>query len=240
MIKFFRNIRKKLLRENRVSKYLVYALGEIVLVVIGILIALQINNWNEWKKERKKEEKILMQVKNNISDSIERWERLLSISDDICKSYDIVVEAKQHNLPFQDTLQEHFRRASWIAYNWSTGHSTSSFEALKNMGFDIIQNDSLSNLIIEVFDNHIVRVQRQYELEHTNSPYNEYLATNVRALIEDFNNTNYVKLLKDDHYYSILQVRDAFRKLHMDFIKNYHLPPMRQAAEIIDKELAKL
>ena len=50
MIKFFRRIRQKLLSENRFSKYLIYAIGEIVLVVIGILIALQINNWNEKRK----------------------------------------------------------------------------------------------------------------------------------------------------------------------------------------------
>lgn len=50
MIKFFRNIRKNLLKENRFSKYLLYALGEIVLVVIGILIALGLNNRNEHKK----------------------------------------------------------------------------------------------------------------------------------------------------------------------------------------------
>lgn len=47
MIKFFRRIRQNLLAENRFSKYLLYAIGEIILVVIGILIALQINNWNE-------------------------------------------------------------------------------------------------------------------------------------------------------------------------------------------------
>ena len=50
MIKFFRKIRQKLLVENRFNKYLLYAIGEIVLVVIGILIALQINNWNENRK----------------------------------------------------------------------------------------------------------------------------------------------------------------------------------------------
>ena len=50
MIKFFRNIRQQLLRDNRVSKYLLYAMGEILLVVIGILIALQVNNWNEKQK----------------------------------------------------------------------------------------------------------------------------------------------------------------------------------------------
>lgn len=52
MIKFFRKIRQKLLSENKFSKYLIYAIGEIVLVVIGILIALQINNWNEDNKEK--------------------------------------------------------------------------------------------------------------------------------------------------------------------------------------------
>ena len=54
MIKLFRKIRLKLLSENKLSKYLVYAIGEIVLVVIGILIALQINNWNETKKSEKR------------------------------------------------------------------------------------------------------------------------------------------------------------------------------------------
>ena len=49
MLKFFRRIRQKLIAENKVGKYLIYAIGEIVLVVIGILIALWINNWNEGK-----------------------------------------------------------------------------------------------------------------------------------------------------------------------------------------------
>ena len=51
MIRFFRNIRQKLAAENNVAKYLRYAIGEILLVVIGILIALQINNWNENRKQ---------------------------------------------------------------------------------------------------------------------------------------------------------------------------------------------
>mgnify|MGYP000716079377 CR=1 FL=1 len=51
MIKFFRNIRRRLWSESKFSKYLLYAVGEIILVVIGILIALQINNWNEQRKK---------------------------------------------------------------------------------------------------------------------------------------------------------------------------------------------
>lgn len=53
MIKFFRKIRQRMFTENKFGKYLIYAIGEIILVVIGILIALQINNWNEGVKQRK-------------------------------------------------------------------------------------------------------------------------------------------------------------------------------------------
>jgi hypothetical protein len=53
MIKFFRHIRKSLIQEHNMGKYVKYAIGEILLVVMGILIALQINNWNENKKKPK-------------------------------------------------------------------------------------------------------------------------------------------------------------------------------------------
>ena len=59
MIKFFRRIRQKLLSENKFSKYLIYAIGEIILVVVGILIALQINNQNETRKENELEKELI-------------------------------------------------------------------------------------------------------------------------------------------------------------------------------------
>ncbi len=59
MIKFFRKIRQNLLLEGKTGKYLKYAIGEIILVVIGILIALSINNWNEERKELASESKVL-------------------------------------------------------------------------------------------------------------------------------------------------------------------------------------
>jgi hypothetical protein len=62
MIRFFRNIRKSLLGKNKFSKYLLYAIGEILLVVIGILIALQIDNLNEFRKDREQEQELLVQL----------------------------------------------------------------------------------------------------------------------------------------------------------------------------------
>lgn len=67
MIKFFGKIRQKMLTENKFSKYLLYAIGEIILVVIGILIALQINTWNENRKDAIKEQQILNQLKEDYS-----------------------------------------------------------------------------------------------------------------------------------------------------------------------------
>ncbi|WP_396637522.1 DUF6090 family protein [Maribacter sp. R77961] len=67
MIKFFRRIRKSLLSENKFSKYLLYAIGEIILVVIGILIALQINTWNEQRKDNVKEQEILKRLRKEFT-----------------------------------------------------------------------------------------------------------------------------------------------------------------------------
>ncbi|MFT6809990.1 MAG: hypothetical protein ACJA01_003233, partial [Saprospiraceae bacterium] len=72
MLTFFRRIRKGLLEGGKTRKYLVYAIGEIALVVIGILIAVQINNRNEWRKDRLLEKNALYQVEENLNLNISR------------------------------------------------------------------------------------------------------------------------------------------------------------------------
>jgi hypothetical protein len=70
MIKFFRKIRQRLVSESKFSKYLLYALGEIVLVVIGILMALQINNWNENRINNNKLENYLFDIVKDLKKDI--------------------------------------------------------------------------------------------------------------------------------------------------------------------------
>ncbi|MFC3879569.1 DUF6090 family protein [Algoriphagus namhaensis] len=70
MIKFFRKIRQDLLSTGKTGKYFKYAIGEIVLVVIGILIALQINNWNESNQKSKKQIELLTSLRNEINADI--------------------------------------------------------------------------------------------------------------------------------------------------------------------------
>ncbi|PKP26477.1 MAG: hypothetical protein CVU03_02765 [Bacteroidetes bacterium HGW-Bacteroidetes-2] len=82
MIKLFRNIRKNLLNEGKTSKYLKYAIGEIVLVVIGILIALQINNWNEGRKENIHQKSVLSNLLQDLkSDSVSYSQNLKELKN---------------------------------------------------------------------------------------------------------------------------------------------------------------
>lgn len=82
MIKFFRNIRQNLLNEGKTIKYFKYAIGEIVLVVIGILIALQINNWNEGRKENIHQKSLLSNLLQDLkSDSVSYSQNLKQLKD---------------------------------------------------------------------------------------------------------------------------------------------------------------
>tara|TARA_R100000988_G_C3960972_1_gene146151 strand:+ start:109 stop:831 length:723 start_codon:yes stop_codon:yes gene_type:complete len=80
MIKFFRKIRQKLLTENKFSKYLLYAIGEIILVVIGILIALSINNWNETQKNQNDKKSVYSIIKTDLTTDIENIDKVLGSS----------------------------------------------------------------------------------------------------------------------------------------------------------------
>ncbi|RNC87994.1 MAG: hypothetical protein ED556_02045 [Winogradskyella sp.] len=86
MIKFFRHIRRSLINQNQMGKYFKYAIGEILLVVIGILIALQINNWNENRKNRAQEQEILTQLFSEYGSNLEQIESKISLRDDVIKS----------------------------------------------------------------------------------------------------------------------------------------------------------
>ena len=89
MIKFFRKIRQNILSEGKTGKYLKYALGEIVLVVIGILIALSINNWNEDRKNQLKETVYLEGIKTDLEWDIKYIDFLVPYNNRRLKKYEI-------------------------------------------------------------------------------------------------------------------------------------------------------
>jgi hypothetical protein len=152
MLTFFRRIRKGLLGEGATSKYLIYAIGEILLVMIGILLALQVNNWNEWRKDRTKEIAIMQSLEENLVSNKLRLERMIAQHEGEFRSSEIIISTIENRLPYHDSLDTHF---AW-ALNVNSEADVLSYigyEVMKNMGFDIISNDSLKKEIITLFEN---------------------------------------------------------------------------------------
>ena len=153
MIKLFRNIRQTLIMENKTSKYLKYAIGEIVLVMIGILLALQINNWNETRKDRVFEVKMLSEIRNALENDIVSFERSVLRLHKLDSATNVMAEHIYKQSTFVDSLyykgesRWYYLRAG-IQYQYNRG----PYEAIKSSGIDRISNDSLRNKLIKLYD----------------------------------------------------------------------------------------
>ncbi|GLU44435.1 DUF6090 family protein [Allomuricauda sp. NBRC 101325] len=146
MIRFFRNIRKQLFSENKFSKYLLYALGEIILVVVGILIALQLNNWSQQKQDRHREQLILKQLNSEFQNNKQLFElgrstyqTKLEACNKVISFFPLPEEQKADSIVkyFQGIFQSYM-------YNPSNGLVES---LLYSSSIEVIQNDSLKHLL---------------------------------------------------------------------------------------------
>ena len=118
MIQFFRHIRKSLLEKNKMGKYLTYALGEIILVVIGILIALQINNWNNQRSEQETLRLFLTEFKEELElnmGSIKQEAKKIEVQ---LKEKSTLLESRQLDTIPLDTL-EHYIETRYILLEYN-------------------------------------------------------------------------------------------------------------------------
>ena len=86
MFRFFRKIRQRMVVNKNVRRYLLYAFGEILLVVIGIVIALEIDNWNEWRQEREDEQIVLSQLRDDYRANLAQLEQKIQMREAIIAS----------------------------------------------------------------------------------------------------------------------------------------------------------
>jgi len=149
MIKFFRKIRYDLMEKNKTGKYFKYAIGEIVLVVFGILIALQINNWNESRKERVIETKVLNEIYANLEIDISNLKLKIDETNTFKLANKKVLEHLENKTPLTDSLKFYYARLGGFG---NFRPITVGYENLKSNGADIIQNDSLRADISELYD----------------------------------------------------------------------------------------
>ena len=148
MIKFFRHIRQRMIKENRVSKYLLYAIGEIVLVVIGILIALQLNNWNGEQKRSKQEVELLVEMRENLANDLADCRYNIGMNERLLFGNEMVLKHLTERTPFHDSLRVHYGQ---LFGGTQQTANTSAFDNLKSIGFGLIQNDSLRRSITTLY-----------------------------------------------------------------------------------------
>jgi len=206
MVNFFRRIRNKLFREGNLGKYLLYALGEILLVVIGILIALQINNWNEWKKERELEIKILAEIKDNIEVDFPDLNQNLEFMEHTIKSSGIVLSHLDNNLPSNDSLSSHF---AWLPIIPDFYSVNSGYQLLSSKGVNLITNDSLRKDISFLYDNTHIWIKEFFAFLKGNSfrMLIENMAPKFKGYksFKTYEPTNYDLLLRDEQFKSLVQ-----------------------------------
>jgi hypothetical protein len=166
MIKFFRKIRQKMLSEGKFSKYLLYAIGEIVLVVIGILIALQISNWNEVKKDNAYEMKMLSEIEKGLRIDLANLQEHYETYTNLQSTVDYFRNLTNEHVIFHDSIQSDLWKLNSGRY---LQFNRGPYDALKSSGIDRVSNDSIRNKLINFFDFKLLEFQTQ--IDHTTRRY---------------------------------------------------------------------
>ena len=258
MIKFFRHIRQSLIMENKTSKYLKYAIGEIVLVVIGILIALSINNWNTGRLERLEEKKILISVKKDLENTIREFQFLEDIRKKIVSASNEIFALGTSSAIDKKKLDS---LIAFTFYRPTFNNTQGTIELLFTSGrINMIQNDSIRDFLI-AWPGNIEDMTEEEVYAMTVFQESYYPLLSKYIVISDvveknkslsvfgssiYNETfpkipfesDYENLLKDKAFYSHLRMRAA----HMEITSNDCEDLIKKAQatiDLIDKEIKK-
>lgn len=241
MAKLFNSIRKKLIADKpsttRTVNYLKYAIGEVVLVVIGILIALQINTWNEHKKEKNQITKILAEIRNNlVTDSTE----IASVYKNNFK--DVNIQKK-----LIKRLED--KQALDSSINKSLGHVmlrsnsvlvSNGYNLLKKIGVEKVENLKLRHALVNYYEFTVTAIYRETnddaaEFENIFLPY-------VRYNFKDWSFGKYgipndYKKLKNDSFFKTALKLNLENRTSTTNVLKMGLNDIRNLTTLIDKHL---
>ena len=162
MINFFKKARKKLLSKNKFTSYIIYATGEIILVVVGILIALQINNWNENRKDRLHEIELVNLLITDLNDR-----KLENINDrnSGLRFFDYFKDALDYWENNNDIDTTNLKRLIWLLKNdsWYYHNETPRYKRLSNSAIWEKIPDSLATQVNNVYYNRFTVIKIAFE-----------------------------------------------------------------------------
>ncbi len=216
MIKIFKHIRQRLLTENKFNKYLLYAIGEIILVVFGILIALTINNWNEDRKETKKERLILKEFKTSIDNDLLSYDLNYGWRLERKRTgLDSLLFYMKNGVKIHDTLFIIFY--GMMSMDIRLTHDEGPYEALKSSGLDHIKNDSLRTAINRTYINLVIWELFSYNTDAENNPMISELEKEI-SNIKTFNYKGAFSAIRPEYEIKVERILT-----NQDFLRIYNL-----------------
>jgi len=237
MLTFFRRIRKEIIGSGGARKYVLYAIGEVLLVMVGILLALQVNNWNEWRKNRMKEISALHEIIETLELNVQIFTRYIDGIEANNRSKEIILNGIENKIAYSDTLDRHFLEAF---VQWSEGFvSYSGFDALKNNGIDLILSDTVRKEIITLFENSYAVTREDIENWTFDQFIFKYMDENfiwyegLKARPKDF------KFVMNDHYFLSIIHRLIRQNNHIKGILSGSLEETQRVLQLIKDELEK-
>ena len=185
MIRIFQNIRKKLAAEQKISAYLRYAIGEILLVMIGILIALQMNNWNVKRANRNNELKYLKNIKTDLLSDIQTLKFNIEYRTKRYNSAKKIVEQINGN-PVTDLSELSFNVMNTLWEERFIPNNVTYREMESSGNLKLISNDSIKQVLLQLES---LYQTNEFYYRHENFDYQEYIS---KPLMKNVN----IELLK--------------------------------------------
>lgn len=242
MIKFFRKIRQQLLKENRFSKYLLYAIGEIFLVVIGILIALQINNWNESRKSKRTANEVYTNLLTSLEqDSVEVERTIILLTESLETQRKLILNPSNpyssvsNTEDLDDIVQKVF--SGVMSFFPKTG----VYELItSNNSMDLLESKRIKSLLINLYDFQYKRYENVDLI--IDSKYHYHLGSLIRkkmGFIVEYNSNSQITVIKsvdpilfNNHYEEFVsECQDVYGALST--ANNYLLEIKKSISELI-------
>jgi hypothetical protein len=242
MISLFRKIRQSLLKEHKITQYLAYAIGEIFLVVIGILIALQINTWNEERKNRAYEIKMLRELKSTLDKDIRYFTSQIRMLNAKERSANKLLEYYQTPLEDLDSLNFHMEKLETGAlFQYNAG----TYGSIKSGGIDKISNDSLRSKMADLYEFLIPRSEKLLEkLQENEKKEAELMEGFTLRIITEAKDGDQIisqkitdkSSIKNDDFLRFVQINKS-TTYHSLGILNRLLPKFEELTSIVEIEL---
>ena len=246
MLRFFSKIRKSTLDEGKAGKYLKYAIGEIFLVVVGILIALQINNWNEEQKEGLIEVSLIKKILSDLKETHMSLKEDIEINQRGINSNNIITEALTNSKNYESSFDQHFGN---VQYNSQFTISSGGYEQLKTTGFEVISNNEIREVIIDIHDrwydfvhrlndkNDIMSIQ-QFDPQYQKH-FSDFSVQDTLDARTSFKPRNYNNLKGNKEFLHLLSVRKFNNEVNIHILKNANAL-IEEAATKLEAELERL